>query len=129
MSAILLLLFAIFPQMPKNDPNGIWEVQGLKFEFKLSGANLHVHLVSGADPTLLSYEVDLKNQEEINTYSGKGSLVAKVAENKQCTFDVEWSLIVANQTHIVANIPAVIPQPGTCNVKERVPVQLEFVNQ
>lgn len=127
--AIIALLTLLTPAQRANDPNGIWEGDGTRFEFRMAGSELHVRLVPESNPLLMSYEVVLKNQGEVNTYAGKGFFVAKVKEDKECRFDVEWEVIVANETHMVATIPAIVPDPDTCAVKERQPVPVEFVKQ
>jgi hypothetical protein len=123
------MLFAPLAQIPKNDPNGIWEADGgTQFEFHLSGPDLHVRLVPGSNPLLVSYEVDLKNQEEVNTYAGTGFFVAKMKE-EECRYDVDWKLVVANDNHVVAEIPTFLPASDTCEVKQRITSTVELVKK
>ena len=126
----LMTLLGTFVQIPKNDPNGIWEADGgTQFKLTLTGPDLHVRLVPGSNPALVTYEVELKNQEEVNTYAGNGFFVAKEQANKECRYDVAWKLIVANNDHIVAEIPAIISNPGTCEIKQRMQGQVELVKK
>jgi hypothetical protein len=123
MSTVFILLLLLFPpqnaKSPKNDPNGIWQSDsGTKFELKLTDTNLKVQLVDGSNPTYLKYEVDLKNSGEVNTYDGKGYFVAKL-KDKECRFDTNWSIIVVQPDVIAGYISHVVPDPATCEVKER----------
>ena len=127
--AIIVLLTLLTPAQRKNDPNGIWEGDGTQFELRMVGTELHVRLIPESNPLLVSYQLVLTNQGEVNTYAGKGFFVARVKEDKECRFDVEWELIVANETHIVATIPAIVPDPDTCAVRQRQPVPVELVRK
>src|SRR3989442_2326614 len=95
-----LLLGQQTPQAPKNDPNGIWQTDtGSKYELRLTGKDLHVKIVPGSNPKFLQYEVDLKNEEEANTYSGQGFFVAKMNGGKECKFPTEWRFIFVSTHH------------------------------
>lgn len=123
-SALVLALALFTTQMTKNDPNGIWESQsGTQYEFRLSGSDLKVRLVPGSNPRFVNYEVDLKNLEEVNTYKGKGFFIAKVKENKECRFDTEWQIVVVSPSQIIGATTNIVPDPETCEVKERTDVQ------
>ena len=129
-TAIVLLsfLFTQAPaQMPKNNPNGIWEsISGTQYEFKLNGSDLSVRLVAGSNPTYVKYEVELKSQtEDVNTYEGKGFFIAKVKE-KECRFETDWRIVVVTPDRIIGAAPQIIPDPDTCGVKERNQIQMDL---
>jgi hypothetical protein len=122
MTALLLSIALILTQnqAPKNDPNGTWEAEtGTKYEITLSGADLRVQLVPGSNPSFLKYEVNLKNAGEVNTYKGSGYFVAKFKNGKECKFDTEWQIIVVQKETIVGSTSTVVPDPDTCEIKER----------
>src|SRR5215471_21778488 len=98
MKSVLLILLALSvqqrPQPPKNDPTGVWQSEtGTKFDMKMTGNEIKVHLVEGSNPVYLKYDIDLKNAGETNTYAGKGSFVAKIKE-LECKFSTDWSITV-----------------------------------
>ncbi|HEY2383234.1 MAG TPA: hypothetical protein VGK48_18825 [Terriglobia bacterium] len=107
------------PPQAKNDPNGVWQSDsGTKFDLRLTDSNLKVKLVEGSNPVYLKYEVDLKNAGEVNTYAGAGYFVAKLPE-KECRFDTNWNVTVVQPETIVAVISHIVPDPATCEVKDR----------
>ena len=119
-SAFVLGLFLLTTQIPKNDPNGVWQSEsGTKYSFRLSGKDLHIQIVDGSNPRFLKYEVDLKSQEEVNTYKGTGSFVAKLQNGKECRFDTEWELVVVTPNRILGSTTNVVPDPESCEVKQR----------
>jgi len=108
-------------QIPKNNPNGIWEsTSGTHYQLRLDGAQLSVKLVPGSSPKYVSYEVELTNsKDEINTYLGKGFFVAKMGDNKECRYETKWRLTVVTPDRIVGATSNIIPEPEGCGVKER----------
>jgi hypothetical protein len=126
-----IALLALFlsqapPQMPKNNPNGVWEsVSGTQYEFKLNGSDLSVRMVAGSNPTYVKYEVELKQSDEVNTYEGKGFFIAKV-KDKECRFETDWRIVVVTPDRIIGAAPQIIPDPDTCGVKERNQVQMDL---
>src|SRR5689334_19084795 len=108
---VLALLAAVllFPQrIPKYDPTGVWLAEtGSKYEMKLSGSDLHIELVAGSNPKFLQYQLDAKNESEVNTYSGKGFLVAKMDTGKECKLPTEWRFIVVAPDRIIGNSSSV----------------------
>jgi hypothetical protein len=128
LATIALLFFAL--QIPKNDPTGTWEAEtGTQYKLQLSGSDLKVLLVEGSNPVFLKYEVNLKNQEEINTYKGKGSFTAKLRSGKECTFDTEWEIVVVQTGRIIGSTTTVVPDPETCEVKEKSLTQINLVRK
>jgi hypothetical protein len=129
MKAALLLLFTFLAsqQMPKNNPNGVWESQsGTQYELQLSGSDLKVRLVPGSNPKYVKYEVDLKNQEEVNTYKGKGFFIAKVKDDKECRYETQWQLTIVSPTFIIGGTTNIVPDPDTCGIKEQSEVQTQL---
>ena len=125
-----LLLFTIQVPVPRNDPNGIWEAEtGTKFNLLLSGQELKVQIVEGSNPRFLKYEVNLKNQEEVNTYLGSGYFVARLQNGKECRFDTEWQLVVVSPERILGITTNITPDPETCEVKEKSQSQLNLVKK
>jgi hypothetical protein len=126
-SAIALALFLVLNQMPKNNPNGVWQAEtGSKFNLQLSGSDLKVQIVEGSNPRYLEYELNLRNQEEVNTYSGKGYFVAKLQDGKVCRFDSEWQIVVVSSDRIIGSATNIIPVPGTCEIHEKALVQVDL---
>lgn len=125
---LFLLTTPLAAQVPKNDPNGIWEAEtGSKFNLRLSGADLRVEIVEGSNPRFLKYEVNLKNQQEdVNSYKGTGYFVAKMQNGKECKFETEWQLVVVAPSRIIGATSNIIPDPNTCEAKERTQVQLDL---
>jgi hypothetical protein len=122
-----LLLGQQAPQAPKNDPSGIWQTDtGSKYELRLTGKDLHVKIVPGSNPKFLQYEVDLKNEEEVNTYSGQGFFVAKMNGGKECKFPTQWRFIVVSPDHILGISSNVNADSKTCAIKEQNQTQLEL---
>jgi hypothetical protein len=85
----------------------------------LNGSDLHVQLVEGSNPKYVSYDVELKNQEEANTYKGTGTFVAKLDSGKECKFETEWQLIVVGPNRILGKTTNIVPDPKTCAIKDR----------
>jgi hypothetical protein len=126
-----LLISQAKSDMPKNDPNGIWESSaGTRFEMKLTGSELAVQLVPTPEGRYVSYNVALSNKDqETNTYVGKGFFVAKVAGGKECRFDTDWQVIVITSDHIIGSTSSVVPDPATCEAKERSQAQLDLTKK
>jgi hypothetical protein len=119
-SIIALALVFWTAQVHKYDPNGTWESEsGSQYAMTLRGSDLHVQLVDGSNPKFLKYEVDLKNQDEPNTYKGTGTFVAKLESGKECKFETEWQLIVVAANRILGKTTNIVPDPETCAVKEK----------
>jgi len=122
MTALFLSVALILTQnqAPKNDPNGTWEAEtGTKYEIQTSGADLRVQLVEGSNPSFAKYEVSLKNAGEVNTYKGAGFFVAKMKNGKECRFDTDWQIIVVQKETIIGYTSTVVPDPDTCEIRER----------
>jgi hypothetical protein len=122
MNTVLLIVLTMLlqqrPQPPKNDPTGVWQSDtGTKFDMKLTGTEIKVHLVEGSNPVYLKYDIDLKNTGEVNTYAGKGSFVAKVKE-QECKFPTDWSIAVVAPEQIAGYMSRIVPKPGTCEVQD-----------
>jgi hypothetical protein len=113
--------------MPKNDPTGVWQsTTGTQYKLELTGSDLKVELVEGSNPSFLKYEVNLKNQEEVNTYKGTGFFLAKLRNGKECRFDTEWEIVVVQQDRIVGVTSNIFPDPETCAVKEKASVGIDL---
>ena len=123
----MLVLSLLSAQVPKNNPNGVWEAEtGSQFQMRLSGKDLHVNIVPGSNPKFIQYEVDLKNEDEINTYSGKGFFVAKMEGGKECKFPTEWRFIIVSPERILGISSNIIADSKTCEIKERKQAQLDL---
>jgi hypothetical protein len=131
MKVLAVIAAVLFLQnIPKHDPNGIWTSDsGSKYELRLSGSDLHVKLVPGSNARFLQYEVEMKNESEINTYSGKGFLVAKMQTGKECKFPTEWRFIVVSPTQILGSSQSTIADGNTCEVQETEQIRLDLKKQ
>src|ERR1700746_927350 len=105
MKALFVLLPLLFTQqIPKNDPNGIWkaEISDSRYQIRQNGAELQVTIVAGSNPKFLQYEVNMKNEQEANTYSGTGFFVAKMdVTGKECKFPTDWRFVVVSPDRII----------------------------
>ena len=133
-SAIVLGILFLAAQgqtpMPKNDPNGTWQSEsGTQYTLRSSGKDLRVQLVEGSNPRYLKYEVNLTNQEEVNTYKGAGYFLTKFANGKECKYETEWQFIVVSPDRILGSTTNIVPDPDTCEVKEKGQVQLELTKK
>jgi hypothetical protein len=128
MNALLLIATLLVTQaIPKNDPNGTWESQsGSQYQFRLSGRDLHVAIVPGSNPKFLKYDVDLQAQDEINTYRGFGSFVAKMSSGKECKFDTEWQLVVVSLDRIIGVTTDITADKDTCEIQDKGQIQLDL---
>ena len=127
MKLTVLALALLLTQVPKHNPNGIWvSDSGAQYEIHQDGANLQVKLVPGSNAKFLQYEVALKNQEEINTYKGTGSFVAKMEGGKECKFDTEWMFVVVTPERILGSSTGIVADSKTCTIKEKNQVQLDL---
>jgi len=134
MKAILLLfplLFAQQQQIPKNNPNGVWKQSytDSQWEIRLNGSELQVKIVPGSNPKYLQYEVSMKNEQEVNTYSGTGFFVAKMNSGKECKFTTEWRFIVVSGDRIIGAASTVTADQTTCEIQERNQIQLDLMKQ
>ena len=126
-SLALILTLLATQQIPKNNPNGIWESEsGSQYEFRLSGSDLHVRIVPGSSPKFLRYEVEMKNLEEVNTYKGTGFFLAKMGSGKECKFDTQWQLVVVSPDRIIGSATNIIADQNTCEIKEKSELQLDL---
>ena len=124
---IMLVLSLLSAQVPKNNPNGVWEAEtGSQFQMRLSGKDLHVNIVPGSNPKFIQYEVDLKNEDEINTYSGKGFFVAMMEGGKECKFPTEWRFIIVSPERILGISSTIVADSKTCEIKEKTQSQLDL---
>src|SRR5688572_15474699 len=127
---VLALTFLLFQVIPKHDPNGLWEAQsGSQFEMRVSGSDLRVKLVPGSNPKFLQYELDMKNETELNTYSGKGFFVAKMETGKECKLATEWRFVVVSKDRIIGNASNITADGKPCEVLETTQVQLDLKRQ
>jgi len=127
MKTMLFLLSLLIAQVQKNNPNGIWQAEtGSHFEIRVQDKDLHVSIVPGSNPKFIQYEVDLKNEDEINTYSGRGFFVAKMEGGKECKFSTQWRLIVVSPDRILGVTSNVIADSKTCEIKEQTQAQLDL---
>ena len=124
---IMLVLSLLSAQVPKNNPNGVWEAEtGSQFQMRLSGKDLHVNIVPGSNPKFIQYEVDLKNEDEINTYSGKGFFVAKMEGGKECKFPTEWRFVIVSPERILGISSNIVADSKTCEIKQKAQSQLDL---
>ena len=123
----MLVLSLLSAQVPKNNPNGVWEAEtGSQFQMRLNGKDLHVNIVPGSNPKFIQYEVDLKNEDEINTYSGKGFFVAKMEGGKECKFPTEWRFVIVSPERILGISSNVVADSKTCEIKQKAQSQLDL---
>ena len=124
---MVLVLPLLVAQVPKNNPNGVWQAEtGSQYEIRLNGKDLRVTIVPGSNPKFLQYEVDMKNEDEINTYSGKGFFVAKMEGGKECKFPTQWRFIVVSPDRILGISSSVVADSKTCEIKEQTQAQLDL---
>jgi hypothetical protein len=125
----LLVLLSAQVQMPKNDPNGVWEATtGTKFQLAVSGKDVDVRIVPGTSSTFIEYEMKLKGTDEPNTYQGSGFFVAK-RETKQCKFETNWTIVVVTPDRIVGKADDITPDFNNCTVKDRGSLQLDLTKK
>lgn len=132
MKVLALIAALVFFQqnISKYDPSGVWVAEtGSKYEMRLAGAELHIQLVAGSNPKFLQYQLDAKNESEVNTYSGKGFLVAKMDTGKECRLPTEWRFIVVAPDRIIGNSSSVVADGNTCEVQETEQVRLDLKKQ
>ena len=134
MKAILLAIVAsaVLGQIPKNDPNGVWQAEtgskvGSRFTMKLNGSDLDVTIVPKSNPRYIDYHVALKVQEEDpNTYKGTGYFVAKMETGKECKFETDWQLTVVQSAKILGSTTSVVADSTTCEIKDKTLVRLDL---
>ena len=133
MKSLALLLTLLLSQeirVQKNNPNGVWVAgTGSQFEMHLTGSDLSVKLVPGSNPKFLQYEMDLKNEQDINTYSGKGFFVAKMETGKECRLSTEWRFVMVSNDRIIGNASNVTADSQTCEIKETTQVLLDLTKK
>jgi hypothetical protein len=131
MKVLALIAALLVPQnVSKYDPTGVWVAEtGSKYEMRLTGGDLHIQLVAGSNPKFLQYQLDAKNESEVNTYSGKGFLVAKMETGKECRLPAEWRFIVVGPDRIIGNSSSVVADGNTCEVQETEQVRLDLKKQ
>ena|SRR6516225_4001677 len=128
---LLPLLIGQAQQAPKNDPNGIWkstdpELSDSRYEIRLSGSDLTVKLVPGSNPKFLEYEVNMKNEKEVNTYKGTGFMVAKMNGGKECKLPVQWLFVVLTKDRLIGEATQLTADSKTCAVREQIQVKLDL---
>jgi len=131
MKLSLLALVLLVAQIPKNNATGVWQESnsGSKYEIHQNGQNVQVKLVAGSNPKFLQYEVALKNQDEVNTYKGTGTFVAKMESGKECKFETEWQFVVVSSERILGTTTRVLADKNTCAIKEKSQTQLDLKKQ
>jgi len=131
MKALAIIAALVFSQnISKYDPTGVWVAEsGSKYEMRLSGSDLHIQLVAGSNPKFLQYQLEAKNESEVNTYSGKGFLIAKMDTGKECKLPAEWRFIVVGPDRIIGNATSVSADGNTCEVQETEQVRLDLKKQ
>ena len=134
MKAIFLLFPFLFAQqqpVPKNNPNGIWKQSytDSQWEIRQNGSELQVKMVPGSNPKYPQYEVNMKNEQEVNTYSGTGFFVAKMNSGKECRFTTEWRFVVVTVDRIIGAASTVTADQATCEIQERTQIQLDLKRQ
>jgi hypothetical protein len=128
MISLALILALMLPQQaPKYNPNGFWEAEtGSQFEIRQSGPELQVKIVPGSNPRFREYSLEMKNEEEVNTYSGKGFFVTTMEGGKECKLETQWRFIVVGPDRIIGVASSVVPDPRTCEVKEKGQTSLDL---
>ncbi len=131
MKLSLLTLAFLVAQIPKNSATGIWQESssGSKYEIRQNGQNLQIKLVPGSNPKFLQYDVALKNQQEVNTYKGSGTFVAKMESGKECKFETEWQFVVVSPERILGMTTRILADKNTCEIKEKSQTQLDLKKQ
>ena len=131
MKSLLFITLLTLSQIPKNDPNGIWEAStGSRFQLRLMGSDLHVQIIPGSNPTFLEYSLELKNAGgDPNIYSGSGHFRARLENGRECELDNEWEIVVVAPDRIIGVSSTVTPDPDTCEIVEtgRIELNLERV--
>lgn len=128
-TAILSFVLMFSGQIPKNDPNGVWEQAGTGtvFRLQMSGSELKVQLVEGSNPTYLKYDVNLMLQkEDPNMYKGAGSFLAKRKNGLECKYNTEWTILVVSPDQIYGKGTSIVPEAMTCEIKETGELQLDL---
>ena len=132
MTLLLVLTLLFTPQVPnpKNDPTGVRVADtGSQFQIQLSGSDMHIRMVPGTNPKFLQYEMELKNEKEVNTYWGKGFFVAKMETGKECKLTTEWRVVVVSPDRIIGTVSSVAADGKTCEVQETTQVPLDLKRQ
>jgi len=132
---MLMMPQAIANQIPKNNPNGVWQAEsGSKYNIHLSGDDLKVTIVPNSNPKFLQYEVNLtllgahdkEYKDDPNTYKGPGFFVAKMEGGKECKVDIEWQVTVVQPGLILGSATNAIVDSKTCDVRDKSQVQLSL---
>jgi len=131
---VLLGLFLLMGQVPKNDPTGVWQAEtGSKYSMKLTGSDVKVTIVPNSNPKYLDYQVNLTLEKDeagtvtdVNTYKGTGYFVAKMQTGKECKVETEWRFTVVQATRIFGSATNVTVDSNTCEVKQKDLVRLDL---
>ena len=124
---MVFVLSALFLQIPKYNPNGIWSAEsGSKYELRLDGSDLHVKIVPGSNSKFLEYTVEAKVQEAINTYKGSGFFVARMEGGKECKFPTDWHFVVVAPQRIIGTATNVAADQKSCAIIESNQIQLDL---
>jgi hypothetical protein len=131
---LVLGLLLLTGQIPKNDPNGVWQAEsGSKYNIKANGSDLKVTIVPNSNPKFIEYQVDLAlekdetgNVVDPNTYKGTGHFVAKMQTGKECKVDIEWRVTVVQPTRIFGSATNAVVDSNTCEVRTKDLVQLDL---
>ena len=127
MKFLILALALLQGPVPKNSPNGTWLADsGSIYEIKQNGTDVQVAMVPGSNAKLRNYEVTLKNQNEVNTYKGTGTFIAKMESGKECKFTTEWMFVVVSPDRIIGTATGINADKNTCEIKERPELQLDL---
>ena len=125
MKALLLLLSLGFTQQTFN-PSGLWEVVDKDTQYRLTRTGTGIHVSLGADRAqFVEYEVDL-SWTELNSYQGSGYFVARLGDGRECRFETQWRLVVANARRIVGVTSSIVPEEEGCGVAERAESSLQL---
>jgi hypothetical protein len=127
MKLFVLALALLQAPIPKNSPNGTWQADtGSVYEIKQNGTDVQVAMVPGSNAKLRNYEVTLTNQNEANTYKGKGTFIAKMESGKECKFTTEWMFVVVSSDRIIGTVTGINADKDSCEIKERPQLQLDL---
>jgi hypothetical protein len=131
---LLLGLLLLTGQIPKNDPNGVWQADsGSKYNIKATASDVKITIVPNSNPKFIEYQVNLTlekdetgNVIDPNTYKGTGYFVAKMQTGKECKVDTEWRITVVQSTRIFGSATNVVVDSNTCEVRQKDLVQLDL---
>ena len=125
MKALLLLLSLGFTQQTFN-PSGLWEVVDKDTHYRLVRTDTGIHVSLGADHAqFVEYEVDL-SWTELNSYEGSGYFVALLGDGRECRFDTEWRIVLADPQRILGETSRIVPEQEGCGIAERAESALQL---